>query len=123
MPEETKLNPATAQARKLVRKSAENFKVYYVNNSEVGMTTWDLSIRFARISAADTENLYVEDQAIVTMSLQHAKALAMILSSYVKQYEEGNGKLSVPFQEVAEAETETQELSTALYENEDQEQK
>jgi hypothetical protein len=102
-------------ARKLVRVPADNFATYYVNNSEVGMTTWDLSIRFARIEGIEEDILRVQDQAVITMSLQHAKALAMILASYVKQYEKDNGKLYVPFGAIADTEATEEEIPTALY--------
>jgi hypothetical protein len=49
-----------------------------------------------RIDHADGTNLYVKDQAIVSMSLHHAKALMMILAAYITQYEKDNGKLAVP---------------------------
>ncbi len=105
------------QMRKVVRSPAANFSAYYTNNSEVGMTTYDLSIKFGRIEGADAENLYLQDQAIITMSLQHAKALAMILSSYIKQYEKDNGKLFVPFQAIPEADVESEKLPTSMYES------
>ena len=81
--------------RKLVRLG-ENTPAYYVNNTEVGMTSWDVTLRLARIEKADSEALYIRDQAIITMSLHHAKAVAMILSAYIAQYESQNGPLAVP---------------------------
>jgi hypothetical protein len=98
MPEETDTTnkPAkTPTVRKLVRLG-ENVPTYYVNNTEVGMTTWDVSLRLSRIEKADNEALYVRDQAIVTMSLQHAKAVTAILAGYLEQYERDNGPLALP---------------------------
>lgn len=83
------------QGRKLVRLG-EDTPFYYVNNTEVGMTTWDISLRLSRIEKADKEFLYLRDQATVTMSLQHAKAVAVILLGYIQQYESVNGPLAVP---------------------------
>lgn len=84
------------QGRKLVRLN-DNPPLYYVNNTEVGMTNWDVSLRLSRIVKADAEALYVRDEAVVTMSLHHAKAVALILGGYLAQYEQLNGVLPVPF--------------------------
>lgn len=70
--------------------------VYYANNTEIAMTSFDISIKFAQIVDADSEVVNVRDQAIVAMSLHHAKALARILVAYVKQFEQQHGKLFVP---------------------------
>jgi hypothetical protein len=69
---------------------------YYANNTEIGMTSFDISIKFAQIVAADDQNLTVNDQAIISMSLHHAKALARILVAYIKQFEQQHGPLFVP---------------------------
>ncbi len=69
---------------------------YYTNNSEIAMTSFDLHIKFALIESSDDESLYVKDQAIISMSLHHAKAVAQILSAYVTQFEKQHGKLFVP---------------------------
>ena len=107
--------------RKIVRTPAENFQVYYANNSEIGMTTWDLSIRFGRISGADSESLRVQDLAVITMSLHHAKALAMILSTYIKQYEKENGRLAVPFGTIGEAESREHSIPTSMFQEPEKE--
>lgn len=120
MPKESKPEQesvAQPPTRNIVRTRADNFATYYTNNSEVGMTTYDLSIKFALIEGADNENLYLKDQTLVTMSLNHAKALAMILSSYVTQYENENGKLFVPFATIPPAEVATTKIATALYDD------
>lgn len=101
--------------QKIARRRAENFAVYYTNNSEIGMTTWDLSIRFARIEGSDGTTLSVQDQAVITMSLHHAKALAMILGTYIKQYEKDNGKLAVPFGSIASPETKEHDVPMSMF--------
>lgn len=66
---------------------------YYANNTEVGMTSYDISLKFAVIDRAEADSLYVQDQAIVTMSMHHAKAVARILTAYVAQFEDKHGRL------------------------------
>jgi len=66
---------------------------YYANNTEVGMTSYDLSLKFAVIEEGDEEALYVKDQAIISMSMHHAKAVAKLLTAYVAQFERNHGLL------------------------------
>jgi uncharacterized protein DUF3467 len=75
---------------------------YYTNNTEIAMTSFDLHIKFALIESSDDESLYVKDQAIISMSLHHAKAIAGILVAYVKQFERQHGPLFVPSMEETE---------------------
>jgi hypothetical protein len=69
---------------------------YYTNNTEMAMTSFDIHIKFALIESSDDESLYVKDQAIISMSLHHAKAIAGILVAYIKQFERQHGPLFVP---------------------------
>jgi hypothetical protein len=69
---------------------------YYANNTEIGMTSFDISIKFAQIVGSEEGELIVHDQAIVSMSLHHAKALTKILVAYITQFEQQHGKLFVP---------------------------
>lgn len=94
MPEEQQEEFETVAVRQLVHSGGA--PRYYANNTEVGMTSFDLSLRFAVIDHVDDEGLHVTDQAIITMSLHHAKVVAGILSAYINQYEKQNGDLFVP---------------------------
>lgn len=120
MPEEEKdKNEKTSEREpsrpKIERTPAPNFASYYVNNSEVGMTMYDITIRFGRITGAEANVLRVEDQAMVTMALPHAKAVLAILHSYITQYEKDNRlTLPTPFTPRTEVETE-HEVPTGLY--------
>jgi hypothetical protein len=80
---------------------------YYANNTEIAMTSYDLSIKFAVIERADSESITVRDQAIISMSLHHAKAVAGILIAYVKQFEKQHGPIFVPTPELSEIPHET----------------
>jgi hypothetical protein len=80
---------------------------YYANNTEIGMTSFDISIKFAQIVGAKEGDLIVDDQAVVSMSLHHAKALAKILVAYISQFEQQHGPLFVPSLEQPEIERET----------------
>ncbi|HEY4424443.1 MAG TPA: DUF3467 domain-containing protein [Pyrinomonadaceae bacterium] len=96
MPEEKKvtLSELEAATRKVVH-SGEAPR-YYTNNTEVAMTSYDLHLKFAIVESADATTINVKDQAIISMSLHHAKALLGLLYAYVAQFEKQHGPLSVP---------------------------
>lgn len=98
MPEEKKEETLEATRMVKVVHSGEAPR-YYTNNTEIGMTSYDISLKFATIDKADNETLHVRDQAIVTMSLHHAKAVARILTAYVAQFEQNHGPLYSPIVE------------------------
>ncbi len=66
------------------------------------MTSYDLHLKFALIESADAETIEVKDQAVISMSLHHAKAVAGILAAYVAQFEKQHGPLFVPSIEQSE---------------------
>jgi hypothetical protein len=68
---------------------------YYANNTEVAITSFDISIKFALIDRSDSEHLYLKDQAIVAMSLHHAKAVTDILQRHIAEFERIHGPLSI----------------------------
>jgi hypothetical protein len=55
----------------------------------------------------DETNIFVEEQCDVVLSLQHAKALGIIIRQHIKNYEAAFGKLAIttnPLKEAAEPE-------------------
>jgi hypothetical protein len=82
--------------RKVIHRSDGPTPKYYTNNTELAMTSFDLSIRFGQVEEADADAIYVRDQAIISMSLHHAKAMVKVLAAYVKQFEHQHGELFVP---------------------------
>jgi hypothetical protein len=97
MPEEEKkvtLGELEMATRKVVH-SGEAPR-YYTNNTEIAMTSYDLHLRFAIVESADATKMNVKDQAIISMSLHHAKALLGLLYAYVAQFEKQHGPLGVP---------------------------
>jgi hypothetical protein len=70
-----------------MEKSPDSF---YTNNVNVTTSVYDVTLRFTtRTPFGEGEELKVEDMATlnVTMSPQHAKALAAILIKHVHDYE------------------------------------
>ncbi|MHB8890346.1 MAG: DUF3467 domain-containing protein [Acidobacteriaceae bacterium] len=65
----------------------------YANAVTVGMSIWDIRLRFGFAVQATEESLKIKDVSQVVMSPQHAKALANLLNSRLKKYEEQFGPL------------------------------
>ena|SRR6266404_5110811 len=97
MPEaDPNINEQTLKERKVIHRSDGPVPKYYTNNTELAMTSFDISIRFGQIEEADADSIAVRDQAIISMSLHHAKALVKILAAYVAQFEKQHGTLFLP---------------------------
>lgn len=65
----------------------------YVNNVELKMTPWDIEFRFAQIIGASAVGLTAVHRGTVTMSLEHAKALHVILGAHLAKFEEKFGTI------------------------------
>ncbi len=85
------VNPAT-----LPHIQTEKYTEFYCNHSETSMSPWDCRIKFSQLKDQGNGKIAIEDQAIATMSLHHAKALAVALTQSIAQYEQANGNLSIP---------------------------
>jgi hypothetical protein len=98
MPEEEEKKVTLGELEAATRKVVHSGEAprYYTNNTEIAMTSYDLHLRFATVESADATTMTVRDQALISMSLHHAKALLGLLSAYVAQFERQHGKLSVP---------------------------
>lgn len=78
-------------------------KFFYANAVEVGVTPYDVSLKFMRSGSADapltatavTKNVQLVkiDEFIIGMSPQHAKAMLPSLTSAVAQYEQMYGTI------------------------------
>ena len=65
----------------------------YINATNIGMSFWDIRIRFTLMAEATEESIKLKDVTAIIVSPQHAKALAAILSSTVKKYEDQFGPI------------------------------
>jgi hypothetical protein len=71
----------------------EELEWRYANSVSVGMSIWDMRIRFAFAVVANDEVLKLRDVASIILSPQHAKALADLLNTRLNKYEEQFGPL------------------------------
>lgn len=65
----------------------------YVNNAQIAVSIWDVTLQFGRVVSDDNEKILVKDEVTVIMSLQHAKAFAQILRENIDKYEKQIGTL------------------------------
>lgn len=74
-------------------KRSQNFAFAYTNNSAFSLNFYDLQITFGQIVATGPKAMHIEDLVSVSMSLEHAKALANALNDVVGQYEKMHGSV------------------------------
>jgi|ERR1017187_777109 hypothetical protein len=72
---------------------AENFTRVYANNSAFAMTFFDFCITFGEVSIEANSSAAVEQRVAVTMSIEHAKAMAIGILEHLANYEKGNGAI------------------------------
>ena len=73
----------------------EKFVRTYANAANMEVTPWDFKIVFGELKKSEGK-VVIEQSVEVTMSPQHAKALAEILSSNVREYEKNIGEIKLP---------------------------
>jgi hypothetical protein len=84
-----------------VRRS-EKFVRVYSNNAAVIGTPFDFVLTFGEVIRL-SEETYIEQTASVTMSPQHAKALAVVLLNNIKEYEKNMGTIPLPMSDTSES--------------------
>ncbi len=85
--------PAPKPTQRIARRP--DFASYYASSTGFFSTTFDISFIFGKIEAGEDGKLFIDQFAKVTMSYQHAKAVAIILAKTIEQYEAKNGPLNV----------------------------
>jgi hypothetical protein len=94
MPENVK--PESSQQQQVLPMvQAEKFATIYANSANAEVTAWDFKIIFGEIKKSQGK-LVIEQSVQVTMSPQHAKALAEMLTSNVREYERSVGEIKLP---------------------------
>ncbi|MBZ5548628.1 MAG: DUF3467 domain-containing protein [Acidobacteriia bacterium] len=67
----------------------------YCNSTTMGMTPWDIRIKFMEVFDVEGNNVLAKNHGTVVMSPGHAKAALEALQSTVKQYEEKFGEIDL----------------------------
>lgn len=74
----------------------DNFVRAYANAANLEVTPWDFKLVFGELKKISDGKTVIEQSVEVTMSPQHAKALAGILSANVREYEKSVGEIKLP---------------------------
>jgi hypothetical protein len=82
LPQELKI----FNAAELEHKQSPNFSRIYTNSAGFGVNFFDLTIMFGEM-VQDPGGMHIEDRVAVTMSLEHANALAQALRQAIDLYE------------------------------------
>src|SRR5271166_3227985 len=77
---------------------AADFKTYYTNHVQAGLTPFDISLEIGEASGLNREsNKWVVDvKAKITMSPSEAKVVLLILSGTIKTFEDQFGTIVIP---------------------------
>jgi len=87
--------PQPPQQQELPTVPAEKFARTYANAANMEVTPWDFKIVFGELKKSEGK-LVIEQSVEVTMSPQHAKALAEILNNNIREYEKNVGEIKLP---------------------------
>lgn len=66
---------------------------FYANNTSVTTRLYDMQFIFSHVVTESDEEIVIDPQLVLRMSLPHAKAICNILQKQIKQYEEKNGPI------------------------------
>jgi hypothetical protein len=86
-------NQKTFSVLEMEHHRPTSFSHVYSNNASFGITFFDLSITFGEVLVDGPNAMHVEDRVTVTMSVEHAKALANALEDVLTNYEKGHGPI------------------------------
>ncbi len=77
---------------------AEEIPDYYVDSTQMSTTPYGVAISIGRTPAhhSGPTPAIPEQLAVVRMSLEHAKVIAMLLRKQLKSYERANGEIPLP---------------------------
>lgn len=78
--------------------AAPSAAVYYVNNVNIDLSTWDVRIRVGQIQGASSDTLQVNEVAHLFMSHQHFKAVVQAMLDSAKKIDAmvSNDKAAAP---------------------------
>src|SRR5687768_8202733 len=83
-------------SRETVVTDSREVPTIYTNNATIETGPYDVRLHFGEVVGVKDDQLVVNRLAKVVMSPQHAYALAQILVSHLKRYEERFGVIPKP---------------------------
>jgi len=90
-----KLGPQPSPPQELETVRSDKFQRIYANAANIEVTVWDFKLTFGELKKLNNK-VVIEQSIEVTMSPQHAKALAGILINNIKEYENQAGEIKLP---------------------------
>ena len=82
------------QVKDLPHRRAPGFTHFYTNNIGLAVNFYDIAFLFGQLALdEDAKSMLMEDQAMVTMSYEHAKALVKGLQEALENYEKLHGPI------------------------------
>jgi hypothetical protein len=76
-----------------VRTKAADARTIYIDAARMASSPWDIRIHFSLLKETEPGVVVDEEQVVIIMSPQHAKALMGVVVKNVKKWEDKYGKL------------------------------
>ncbi len=87
--------PAGAPADKVRVVRQENYREEYANSVQVNVSVWDFFLQFGRLKVGQPNEVTFVSHMGVFLSPQQAKALQIVLSQNIAQYESAFGEIQI----------------------------
>lgn len=84
--------PESSRTRKLL--TDQNVPTYYSNTIEIATSSSDFRIRVGEILEANDQEVIVKHRATIYFSPRHAKEVASLFATKVKEHEEKYGEIT-----------------------------
>ncbi len=92
---------------KQIRTKAGDHRTTYIDSTRMAHSPFDIRMHFALLKEVEPGLVAEEEQTVIIMSPQHAKAFLKVLTDNLKRWEDKYG--IIPVSKEAEAEQESEE--------------
>jgi predicted class III extradiol MEMO1 family dioxygenase len=79
-----------------IRTKAADARQIYIDSTRMASSPWDIRMHFSLLKESEPGIVIDEEQVVVIMSPQHAKALLGVMVKNVKKWEDKYGELPAP---------------------------
>lgn len=76
-----------------IRTIPPDARTIYVDSTRMALSPWDIRFHFGLLKEKEQGIVVDEEQAVVIMSPQHAKAVLDVLKSNIEKWEAAHGKI------------------------------
>jgi len=75
----------------ITRTKAADARIIYIDSTRMAATPWDIRLHFGLLQEMQPGEAVDEEQVVIVMSPQHAKAVLSVLADNVQKWEDEHG--------------------------------